>query len=96
MQLFKCAELLAWSDEDEPMYQPARREADQLRGVLSERPRVTRGRGEYNDLKAPSRTERLERVHSAALEEERTKLRTDRLQVDSASSELVEERLKLP
>jgi hypothetical protein len=27
MQLFKCAELLAWADETEPLFEPARREA---------------------------------------------------------------------
>lgn len=37
MQLFKCAELLAWADEAEPMYPPARREADRLRALLAER-----------------------------------------------------------
>ena len=30
MQLFKCAELLAWADDAEPLYLPARREADRL------------------------------------------------------------------
>jgi hypothetical protein len=38
MQLFKCAELLAWADESEPLYVPARQEADRLRSLLDERP----------------------------------------------------------
>lgn len=37
MQLFKCAELLAWADEAEPLHLPARREADRLRMLLSDR-----------------------------------------------------------
>jgi hypothetical protein len=37
MQLFKCAELMAWADEAEPLYPLARREADRLRSLLSER-----------------------------------------------------------
>lgn len=37
MQLFKCAELLAWADEAEPLYLPAQREADRLCTLLSER-----------------------------------------------------------
>jgi hypothetical protein len=36
MQLFKCAELMAWADEAEPLYLPARREADRLHTLLSE------------------------------------------------------------
>lgn len=35
MQLFKCAELLAWADEQERLYGPTRREADRLRVVLA-------------------------------------------------------------
>ena len=31
MQLFKCAELLAWADESEPLFAPARRQAERLR-----------------------------------------------------------------
>jgi hypothetical protein len=38
MQLFKCAELLAWADEHEPLYLPARREADRLRVHLAKQP----------------------------------------------------------
>lgn len=37
MQLFKCAELLAWGDESEPLFLPAWREADRLRVLMSER-----------------------------------------------------------
>jgi hypothetical protein len=38
MQLFKCAELLAWADEREPLYVPARQEAERLRALLAEQP----------------------------------------------------------
>lgn len=34
MMLFKCAELLAWADEGEPLHAPARREAARLRHLL--------------------------------------------------------------
>lgn len=36
MQLFKCAELLSWADESEPLFVPARREADRLRTFIME------------------------------------------------------------
>jgi hypothetical protein len=35
MMLFKCAELLAWADEREPLYAPTKREAERLRRLLS-------------------------------------------------------------
>ena len=35
MMLFKCAELLSWADEREPLYAPARREAERLRAFLA-------------------------------------------------------------
>jgi len=35
MMLFKCAELLAWADEREPLYEPARREGERLRAFLA-------------------------------------------------------------
>jgi len=38
MQLFKCAELLSWADESEPLFVPARREADRLRTLMTQRP----------------------------------------------------------
>jgi hypothetical protein len=38
MQLFKCAELLSWADEREPLYVPARQEAERLRALLAEQP----------------------------------------------------------
>jgi hypothetical protein len=38
MQLFKCAELLAWADEGEALFAPAQREAERLRALLAERP----------------------------------------------------------
>ncbi len=38
MQLFKCAELLSWADEEESLFLPARREAEQLRESLAEHP----------------------------------------------------------
>jgi hypothetical protein len=38
MQLFKCAELLSWADESEPLFVPARREANRLRTLMMERP----------------------------------------------------------
>ena len=38
MQLFKCAELLAWAGEAESLYLPARREAERLRTLLAEQP----------------------------------------------------------
>jgi hypothetical protein len=34
MMLFKCAELLSWADEREPLYAPTRREAERLRAFL--------------------------------------------------------------
>jgi hypothetical protein len=37
MQLFKCAELLAWADDSEPLYAPAQHEANRLQKLLSER-----------------------------------------------------------
>jgi hypothetical protein len=36
MRLFKCAELLAWADESESLFVPARREAERLLGLLAE------------------------------------------------------------
>lgn len=36
MQLFKCAELLAWADESEPLFTPAQREARRLSAELAE------------------------------------------------------------
>jgi hypothetical protein len=38
MQLFKCAELLSWADEREPLHVPARQEAERLRALLAEQP----------------------------------------------------------
>ncbi|HTJ67969.1 MAG TPA: hypothetical protein VL551_10600 [Actinospica sp.] len=38
MQLFKCAELLGWAGEDEPLRLPARREADRLLAQLAAEP----------------------------------------------------------
>lgn len=38
MQLFKCAELLAWADENESLFAPARRETERLRVILADRP----------------------------------------------------------
>jgi hypothetical protein len=38
MQLFKCAELLAWADDRELLYAPARQEAERLRALLAEQP----------------------------------------------------------
>lgn len=38
MQLFKCAELLSWADEHEPLYLPAHREARRLCTLLAEQP----------------------------------------------------------
>jgi hypothetical protein len=38
MQLFKCAELLAWADDSESLFAPAQREAARLRALLVERP----------------------------------------------------------
>ena len=35
MMLFKCAELLGWADEREPLYTPTRREAERLRSLLA-------------------------------------------------------------
>lgn len=37
MQLFKCAELLFWADEREPLHLPARREAERLQTLLAKR-----------------------------------------------------------
>jgi hypothetical protein len=36
MMLFKCAELLAWADEREPLYTPTRREAERLCVLLTD------------------------------------------------------------
>jgi hypothetical protein len=33
MMLFKCAELLSWADDREPLYAPTRREAERLRAL---------------------------------------------------------------